>query len=106
MLSELLSSGFEGNSEAAVSLLEELAREQALITRRPQEGRPYPRQWENNPPLQKLPPGEWRSLGGYFDYCLWADRDRFIELDKAIAANQGPVLERDPGEMVMTSFAP
>ena len=42
---------------------------------------------ESKPPLQKLAAGPWRSLGGYFDYSLWPDRERFLELDKAIAAN-------------------
>jgi len=39
-------------------------------------------------PLQQLEAGPWRSLGGYFDYSLWPDRDRFLELDRAIAAMQ------------------
>jgi hypothetical protein len=39
-------------------------------------------------PLQKLAAGPWRSLGGYFDYSHWPDRERFLELDKAIAASQ------------------
>ena len=34
--------------------------------------------------LQKLPPGPTRSLGGYFDYGLWPDCERFLELDRAI----------------------
>jgi hypothetical protein len=34
--------------------------------------------------LQELPPGTWRSLGKYLDYTNWADRERFIELDRAI----------------------
>ena len=37
-------------------------------------------------PLEKVPEGPWRSLGGYFDYSLWPERERFLELDKAIAA--------------------
>lgn len=37
-------------------------------------------------PLQKLPPGPWRSLGGYLDYTDWPERDRFAELDQAIQA--------------------
>jgi hypothetical protein len=36
-------------------------------------------------PLQTVPPGSWRSLGGYLDYSGWAARERFLELDKAIA---------------------
>ena len=43
---------------------------------------------EIKPPLQKLAAGPWRSLGGYFDYSLWPDRERFLELNKAIAAGQ------------------
>lgn len=39
-------------------------------------------------PLEKLPPGPWCSLGGYFDYSEWPDRQRFLELDKAIAVAQ------------------
>src|SRR5579863_4324562 len=29
---------------------------------------------------EKLPPGPWRSLGGYLDYSNWEERDRFLEL--------------------------
>ena len=38
--------------------------------------------------MEKLAAGPWRSLGGYFDYSHWPDRERFLELDKAIAAGQ------------------
>jgi hypothetical protein len=34
--------------------------------------------------LEKLPPGPTRSLGGYFDYELWPDCERFLELDRAL----------------------
>ena len=34
--------------------------------------------------LRRLPPGPWRSRGEYLDYTNWSDRDRFIELDRAI----------------------
>ena len=40
------------------------------------------------PALPKLPAGPWRSLGGYFDYSDWSERERFLELDRAIAASQ------------------
>lgn len=53
-------------------------------------------------PLQKLEAGPWRSLGGYFDYSLWPERDRFLELDRAIAAGQDlrdPAVDRD-SEMI------
>jgi hypothetical protein len=43
---------------------------------------------EIKPPLEKLADGPWRSLGGYFDYSLWPERERFLELDRAIAAGQ------------------
>jgi hypothetical protein len=36
--------------------------------------------------LQKLPPTQFRSLGGYLDYDDWKDRERFMELDRAINA--------------------
>jgi hypothetical protein len=89
VFSGLVLSELDGNSEAAISLLHELAQEQEFQNRRPPaEARTCQRQWENGSPLRKLPPSEWRSLGGYFDYCLWADRERFMELDKAIAATQ------------------
>ena len=39
--------------------------------------------------LPKVPPGPWRSLGGYLDYSSWKDRDRFLELDRAIARSRG-----------------
>jgi hypothetical protein len=38
-------------------------------------------------PLQRLDAGTWRSLGGYFDYSGWTARERFMELDKAIASD-------------------
>jgi hypothetical protein len=41
-------------------------------------------------PLQTLPASPWRSVGGYLDYQGWAARDRFLELDKAIARIQYP----------------
>jgi len=34
--------------------------------------------------LPELPASPWRSLGKRFDYAGWKDRDRFLELDKAI----------------------
>ena len=42
---------------------------------------------ETETPLQKASAGSWVSLGGYFDYSTWADRERFVELDRAIAAS-------------------
>ena len=103
----LSSHQFDGNSEAAISLLRELAREQEILDRPPHENRTCQRPWENSSPLQKVPPGEWRSLGGYFDYSHWVDRERFLELDKAIAANQrSQVFEVEPdAPMFLTNSA-
>jgi hypothetical protein len=90
-----ITSEFEGSSsEAAILLLQELARAQEFGGRKPQEARTQQRTSECSAPLQKLPPSDWRSLGGYFDYGPWSDRDRFMELDRAIAASQrGPAFE-------------
>lgn len=79
---------FDRSSDAAIALLQELARAHEVGAPRSQEPRLHQRTYESAPPLKKLPPSEWRSLGGYFDYEHWADRDRFMELDRAIAAAQ------------------
>ena len=42
---------------------------------------------ETETPLQKASACPWMSSGGYFDYSTWADRERFVELDRAIAAS-------------------
>lgn len=39
---------------------------------------------EAAPTLIRLPPGPWRSLGRRLDYTNWTDRERFLELDRAI----------------------
>lgn len=39
-------------------------------------------------PLQKVAESPFRSLGGFLDYSNWADRERFLELDRAIACAQ------------------
>ena len=36
--------------------------------------------------LPKLAPGPWISLGGLLNYEDWDERDRFLELDRLIAA--------------------
>ena len=38
--------------------------------------------------LRELPPGPFRSLGRVLDYSDWPDRDRFLELDKALSASR------------------
>jgi len=35
-------------------------------------------------PRQRLPPSPYRSLGGYLNYAGWSERERFMELDRAI----------------------
>jgi hypothetical protein len=35
-------------------------------------------------PRRQLPPGPYRSLGGCLDYSGWSERERFIELDRAL----------------------
>lgn len=62
---------------------------------------------ETKPPLEKVAEGPWRSLGGYFDYSLWPDRERFMELDRAIAASQElrePVIDHGIGIIQMLDF--
>jgi hypothetical protein len=39
------------------------------------------------PALVKLPPGRFRSLGGYFNYDGWPDQQRFMELDDVLRLN-------------------
>jgi len=39
-------------------------------------------------PLRKLPPGPWRSMGGYLDYTHWSERERFADLDAAIGGRR------------------
>lgn len=46
----------------------------------------------DRPPLVELPPGPWRSLGGYLDYTDWPERERFMELDLAIKSRQDGLL--------------
>lgn len=41
---------------------------------------------DTSQPLQKVAEGPWRSLGGCLDYTNWKDRERFLELDRAIAS--------------------
>jgi hypothetical protein len=61
---------------------------------------------ENTTPLPKLPPGPWRSLGGYFDYSTWADRERFLELDRALStARSRPPESSDDGEDFLPTAA-
>jgi hypothetical protein len=53
-------------------------------------------------PLSKVEPGPWRSLGGYLDYSHWQDRERFLELDRAIAAAPSQ-LEAEDEEFLPTA---
>ena len=37
-----------------------------------------------SPPQESLPPHQFRSLGGVFNYAGWSERQRFLELDHEI----------------------
>ncbi len=74
--------------EAWMAILTRLAEEQEQETRTTRDAGIGNATREIKLPLQKLAEGPWRSLGGYFDYTFWADRERFLELDKAIASGQ------------------
>jgi len=39
-------------------------------------------------PVPRVAAGPWRSLGGCLDYSQWPDRDRFLELDRALTMAQ------------------
>ena len=73
------------------SLLYEWAHQQEPGTRGMQEAGINTRSREINAPLQKVSAGPWMSVGGYFDYSNWADRERFMELDKAIARAESEI---------------
>ena len=77
--------------EAWIATLTQLAEEHEQEVRITRNVRTDISSREVRPPLPKLAAGPWRSLGGYFDYSHWPDRERFLELDKAIATNR----ERD-----------
>lgn len=81
-------STFDDGVDSVISLLRELARAQESETREPREAATQQHTCDSSPPIRKLPPSPWRSLGGYFDYSQWSDRERFMELDRAIAAAQ------------------
>jgi hypothetical protein len=88
MLSELSNSESNGYSSEIWGLfLREFTDEQTQKSQPMQDARVNTTPCEiNTPPLQELSRGHWQSLGGYFDYSQWAARERFVELDNAIAA--------------------
>jgi hypothetical protein len=47
-------------------------------------------------PRSLVAAGPWRSIGGCFDYTEWKDRDRFLELDRAIGCSSS--LDEGDGE--------
>jgi len=58
------------------------------LERRPAKG--------NHSGLQLIPESHpWRSLGGFLDYEQWLDRERFVELDAALA-----LLDEDAGDIL------
>jgi hypothetical protein len=97
----------DGSSEEWLAFLREFARDDKKLEKRPvaaQEPEKQVRRMRGNDaakistpevvgqfqevsgPLQKVTSGTWRSLGGYFDYTNWQERERFMELDRAIAS--------------------
>lgn len=84
MFDELLTDG--ASSEAYVALLREFEDQPDCPARVNRDiaktGMASP---ESDVQLQKLAPGPFRSRGGYLDYTDWKDRERFLELDMAIA---------------------
>jgi hypothetical protein len=87
MLTELISlESPRDYSEKWTSLVREFAEEQERGHRHVDKARDNTRPCEINMPRRKLSGGPWQSLGGYFDYSDWTARERFMELDEAIAA--------------------
>jgi|SRR5580692_9444716 hypothetical protein len=75
----------DGRSEWWSCLLRDLADQQELATRNSRKPVRSPLPCKLTTPLPKLDASLYRSRGGYFDYSNWIDRDRFMELDKAIS---------------------
>jgi hypothetical protein len=95
LLNGLVASPSESGNETVehwIAILTRLAEEQDRGQRREISRREAPPvdepAREMRSPLPKLAVGPWTSLGGYFDYSLWSERERFLELDRAIAAGQ------------------
>jgi hypothetical protein len=87
MLNELISlESSRNDSEKWSSLLREFAEEQERDHRHGDDAGANTCPCEIDMPRRKLSGGPWQSLGGYFDYSDWAARERFMELDEAIAA--------------------
>jgi hypothetical protein len=74
--------------EAWIATLAKLAEDHEREARIAHDGAVGVPPRETKPPLQKVAASPWRSLGGYFDYSHWPERERFLELDKAIASGQ------------------
>jgi hypothetical protein len=83
---EITSESIAGDAEAWSSLLSEFADEQESRVPHVPDAGISTRSCETHTPLRKFPGGAWQSLGGYLDYSNWSARDRFMELDQAIAA--------------------
>ena len=93
LLNGLVASPTESGNETVehwIAILTRLAEEQDRGQQREVTRREAPpvddSAREMRAPLPKLAAGPWTSLGGYFDYSLWPERERFLELDRAIAA--------------------
>jgi hypothetical protein len=75
----------DGRSEWWSCLLRDSADQQELGTRNSRKLVRSPLPYKFSTPFPKLDASLYRSCGGYFDYSNWIDRDRFMELDKAIS---------------------
>jgi hypothetical protein len=102
MFNELLTN--DGDSEKWLALFREFTEEPPRAKRRIQDiGRTDATSPESGP-LQKVEPGPWRSFGGYLDYTHWQDRERFLELDAAIArAQQSNEADGDSSDLLLSA---
>jgi hypothetical protein len=103
MFNELLTDG--GSPEMWLALFREFENEPNRPTRRNQNVEKSEPSTENQGPLQKVAQGPWRSLGGYFDYTDWQDRERFMELDRAIALSRQSIEADDELEDFLRTAA-
>jgi hypothetical protein len=101
MFNDLLKN--DGDSERWLALLREFVEEPPRAKRSVQDiGRTGTTSPQSGP-LQKVQPGPWRSLGGYLDYSHWEDRERFLELDAAIARARQADNADDESEDLLTA---
>lgn len=101
-LDELLADG--RSTDVLLALLRELENEPSRPSRRNQNIEKSAYSPEGREALQKVAHGPWRSLGGYFDYTDWQERDRFKELDRTIAESRHPTdADDEPEDFLRTA---